>query len=144
MNTQASTLRHNNLLSRKSALLTFLALATALLGADQPGTGADFSRAFATVQSSPQIAPPPTQPASFLAWDADSQNYDAKPGELGAIHLLRHQCLQRSCRGSRIELRVDARWRNPLATLDNVALNERAPSWRRLISPAKWDSLPRR
>jgi Protein of unknown function (DUF1573) len=83
MNTQASTLHHKNLVSRKFALLTFLALATALLGADQRAP-APITPAPAAVQSSPLIAPPVTLPASFLAWDADSKNYDAKPGEFSA------------------------------------------------------------
>ncbi len=83
MNTQASIHRHNKLISQKAAWLTLLGLATALLGSDQQPL-ALIAPAPLTLQAQPQTAPPATQPASFLAWDADSKDYDAKPGELTA------------------------------------------------------------
>ena len=83
MQTQNSTLHHNHLSASKSALLTLLGLATALLAADQP-PAPPIAPAPPAVQAQSQTAPPPTQPASFLAWEADAKNYDAQPGELTA------------------------------------------------------------
>jgi len=83
MKTPPATFQPHPLSSRKSAWLALLGLATAFLGADQP-PAAPIAPAPRAVQAPPQTAPPPTQPASFLAWEADAKNYDAKPGELTA------------------------------------------------------------
>ena len=86
MKTQNHILALNQLLLRKAALLTLLALAGALLAAEQPPSApvAPIAPAPNILPTTPQTPPPPTQPASFLAWEADSKNYDAKPGELAA------------------------------------------------------------
>jgi len=83
MKTQIQCNRHRGLLSWNSAWLALVALAAAPLLADpQPPTpAAPAVRAFSVPAPT---TPPATQPASFLAWEADSKDYEARLGDLAA------------------------------------------------------------
>lgn len=74
---------HRNLISRPTGWLALLALAGQMLASAQPAA-VPVVPAPSALPAAPPTLPPPTQPASYLAWDADSKNYDAKPGELTA------------------------------------------------------------